>query len=61
METGQIIIYVIITLIGIQILRRMFLVRSIKQYSAVDLWKEMKNNRELVLLDVRTTSERINS
>lgn len=58
METGQIIIYVVIALIGVQILRRMFLVRSIKQYSPVDLWKEMKSNRELILLDVRTTAER---
>lgn len=58
METGQIILYVIITLIGAQILRRMFLVRSIKQYSPVELSQKMKNSREVVLLDVRTPAER---
>ena len=58
METGQIIIYVIIALIGAQILRRMFLVKSIKQYSPVELSQKMKNSRELVLLDVRTPAER---
>ena len=58
METGQIIIYVIIALIGIQIIRRMFLIRSIKQYSPVELSQRMKNNSEVVLLDVRTPAER---
>ena len=58
METGQIIIYVIIALIGIQILRRMFLIRSIKQYSPVELSQRIKNSREVVLLDVRTPAER---
>ena len=58
METGQIIIYAIIALIGFQILKRMFLVRSIKQYSPVELSQRMKNNREVVLLDVRTPAER---
>ena len=57
METGQIIIYVIIALIGMQIIRRMFLVRSIKQYSPVELSQRMKNSREVVLLDVRTPAE----
>lgn len=58
METGQIIIYAIIALIGIQILRRMFLLKSIKQYSPVELSQRMKNSREVVLLDVRTPAER---
>jgi len=58
MDTGQIILYVILGLIGFQILRRMFLVISIKQYSAVELSQKMKSNKELILLDVRTNAER---
>ena len=58
METGQIILYIVLLLIGIQILRRLFLVKSIKQYSPVELSQKMKNGRELILLDVRTAAER---
>ena len=58
METGQIVLYIVLLLIGVQILRRIFLVRSIKQYSPIELSKKMKNSREVVLLDVRTPAER---
>lgn len=58
METGQIILYIVVFLIGVQILRRIFLVRSIKQYSPLELSQKMKNSREVVLLDVRTSAER---
>jgi len=58
METGQIALYIVLLLIGVQILRRIFIVRSIKQYSPVELSQKLKNSREVVLLDVRTPAER---
>ena len=58
MTTGQILLYALIALIVIYIVRKFLLIRSVKHYSAIDASAKLKKERNVVLLDVRTDTER---
>jgi rhodanese-related sulfurtransferase len=58
MTTGQIFLYALIALIVIYIIRKFLLIRSIKHYTAIDASAKLKKERNIVLLDVRTDTER---
>jgi len=58
MSTEQILLYAGIGLIGLFMLRRMFLVRSIPHYSAAQVAEMLHKREPVVMLDVRTAQER---
>ena len=58
MTTGQIFLYALIALVAIYIIRKFFLIRSITHYSAQEASAKIKKERNVVLLDVRTQTER---
>ena len=58
METGQIILFLFLILLAIIVLKRIWLVKSIKHYSPEAASEKLKNNRNTILLDVRTKDER---
>lgn len=58
MTTEQIILYALIALIAFYIIRKIFLIKSIKHYSAQEASQKLKKERNVVLLDVRTDNER---
>jgi len=58
MATEQIFLYALIALIAFYVIRKILLIRSIRQYSAVDAFQKIKKERNVVLLDVRTETER---
>jgi len=58
MTTEQIFLYALIALIAFYIIRKILLVKSIKHYSAQEASQKIKSERNVVLLDVRTDTER---
>ena len=56
--TAQIFLYALIALVVFYILRKIFQIRSIKHYSTQEASQKIKKERNVVLLDVRTPSER---
>jgi rhodanese-related sulfurtransferase len=56
MTATQLILYAVLLLVVLVYLRRFFLTRSIKRYSAIQLADRL-NEGAMVLLDVRTTPE----
>jgi phage shock protein E len=58
MTTEQIILYALIALIAFYFIRKIFLIKSIKHYSAQEASQKIKKERNVVLLDVRTDNER---
>ena len=58
MTTEQIFLYVFIALIAIYIVKKFLLIRSVKHYTANDASAKLKKERNIVLLDVRTDTER---
>lgn len=58
MTTGQIFLYALIALIVFYIIRKFLLIRSIQHYTASDASAKLKKERNIVLLDVRTDTER---
>lgn len=58
MTTGQIILYIFIALIVFYIGKKIYLIKSIKQYSPADAHAKVKKERNVVFLDVRTERER---
>ena len=58
MTTGQIFLYALIALIVFYIVKKFFLIRSIKHYSAQEASQKIKKERNVVLLDVRSQTER---
>lgn len=58
MSAVQISLYVIIVLVLYQVVKKVFLVRTIKHYTPVELFGKLKNSRDVVLLDVRRKDER---
>ena len=58
MAAEQIILYVIIALIIYYVGKKIYLIKSIKQYSPVDASAKVKKERNVVFLDVRTDKER---
>ena len=58
MAAEQIILYVIIALIIYYVGKKIYLIKTIKQYSPVDALAKVKKERNVVFLDVRTDKER---
>jgi len=58
MTTGQIFLYAFIALIVFYVIRKFFLIKSIKHYSAQEASQKIKKERNVVMLDVRTDNER---
>lgn len=58
MTTGQIFLSALIALIVFYIIRKFLLIRSIRHYTASDASAKLKKERNIVLLDVRTDTER---
>ena len=58
MTAEQVILYVLIALIVLYIIRKIILIKSIKHYSAQEASQKLKKERSVVLLDVRTDTER---
>lgn len=58
MTTGQIFLYTLIALLAIYIIRKILMIKSIKHYSAQEASQKIKRERNVVLLDVRTDTER---
>ncbi|NWG29703.1 MAG: rhodanese-like domain-containing protein [Ignavibacteriaceae bacterium] len=58
MTTEQILLYALIALIVVYIIRKVLLIKSIKHYSAQEASQKIKKERNVVLLDVRTDTER---
>jgi rhodanese-related sulfurtransferase len=57
-DTGQIVLYVVLGAAGILLLRRYLLTRSVPQYSAEEVAGKLRNRDAVLLLDVRTADER---
>jgi len=58
MTTEQILLYALIALIVFYIFRKILLIKSIQHYSAQEASQKVKKERNVVLLDVRTDTER---
>ncbi|HMN25699.1 MAG TPA: rhodanese-like domain-containing protein, partial [Ignavibacteriaceae bacterium] len=58
MATEQILLYILIALIIYYVGKKVYLIKSIKQYSPVDASTKVKKERNVVFLDVRTDKER---
>ena len=58
MTTEQILLYALIALMVFYIIRKILLIKSIKHYSAQEASQKIKKERNVVLLDVRTDTER---
>jgi len=58
MTAEQIFLYALIALAAFYIIRKILLIRSVKHYSANEVSNKIKKERNVVLLDVRTPSER---
>lgn len=58
MSTGQIILYVLIGFMILSYLRKFLNNKKIEHYEASEISKRVKNQNDLLLLDVRTDPER---
>jgi len=58
MTTEQILLYALIALVVLYVARKILLIKSIKHYSAQEASQKVKKERNVVLLDVRTDTER---
>jgi rhodanese-related sulfurtransferase len=58
MTTEQILLYAVIALIIYYIGRKIYLIKTITQYSPVDAFSKVKKERNVIFLDVRTDKER---
>lgn len=58
MDASQIILYILIALIVFYVVRKILMIKSIKHYSAQEASQKLKKERNVVLLDVRTDTER---
>jgi rhodanese-related sulfurtransferase len=58
MTTEQILLYALIALIVFYVVRKILMIKSIKHYSAQEASLKVKKERNVVLLDVRTDTER---
>lgn len=58
MTSGQIILYFVIGLMLFMYLRKFMMMKSIKQYTPAELSERLQEKSNIVLLDVRSASER---
>lgn len=58
MASEQVLLYLFIALIIYYVGKKIYLIRSIKQYSPAEAFAKVKKERNVVFLDVRTEKER---
>ncbi len=58
MTFGQIILYLFIALALYLLIKRIWLAKTIKQYTPTEVSEKLRNSRSVLLLDVRTLRER---
>lgn len=58
MNPGQIILYLFIALAFFLLIKRIWLVKTVKHYTPTEAFEKLRNSRSVVLLDVRTLKER---
>jgi rhodanese-related sulfurtransferase len=58
MNPGQIILYLFISLALYLLIKRIWLVKTIKHYTPTEVSEKLRNSRSVLLLDVRTLKER---
>jgi rhodanese-related sulfurtransferase len=58
MNPGQIIVYLVIVLALYLLIKRIWLVKTIKHYTPTEASEKLSNSRSVLLLDVRTLKER---
>ncbi|MFA7419621.1 MAG: rhodanese-like domain-containing protein [Melioribacteraceae bacterium] len=58
METTQIVLLVFVSLIVVLRVKKYFATRSMKNYNTAEVKQMLKENKNVVLLDVRTDGER---
>lgn len=58
MDASQIFFYGLLILIVIYIARKVYLYRTVRNYSPAELFEKLKKEKNVILLDVRTPMER---
>lgn len=58
MNSGQIILYIVIAIGLYFLIKRIWMVKTIKHYTPTEASEKMRNSKGVVLLDVRTIKER---
>lgn len=58
MTTEQVLLYALIAVIIYYVGKKIYLIKTIKQYSPVDALAKVKKERNVIFLDVRTDKER---
>lgn len=58
MSGSQILLLALIVFVLFLFIRKFLLTRNIKQYSASEVKEKIRNNKNIILLDVRTKAER---
>jgi rhodanese-related sulfurtransferase len=58
MDTGQIILYIVVAIAAYFVIRKILLIISIKHYSPVDAFNKLRKGNSALFLDVRTAGER---
>ncbi len=58
MDTGQIILYIVVAVTAYFVIRKFLLIISIKHYSPVDAFNKLRKGNSALFLDVRSAAER---
>lgn len=58
MDTGQIILYIVVAIAAYFVIRKILLIISIKHYSPADAFNKLRKGNSALFLDVRTAGER---
>jgi rhodanese-related sulfurtransferase len=58
MDTGQVLLYILIAAAAFFIIRKTILIKTIKHYSPVDAFQKLRKGGSTLFLDVRTPAER---
>ena len=58
MNSGQIILYIIIALALYLLIKRLWMAKTIKHYTPTEASEKLRNSKSVLLLDVRTLKER---
>jgi rhodanese-related sulfurtransferase len=58
MDTGQIILYIVVAIAAYFVIRKILLIISVKHYSPADAFNKLRKESSALFLDVRTAGER---
>ncbi len=58
MNSGQIILYLFIAIAIFQLIKRIWMAKTIKHYTPAEVSEKLRNSKSVLLLDVRTLKER---